>query len=273
MVSLTAQLVVMVCAAYLAFLFLWGLNYLRLPLSSKIDYEANRVDIGSVRALKRLSAERLNEEYGQAQGEDWPSEGMWRTQLGDSFREVASQLGGGSSFTLGLPKRSVLNYYLGAAGVTGFVNPFCAEVVLDAELLPIETPFTLAHEWAHLAGFADESEASFVAFLACVKANSAIVRYSGWFAMYQHTPWPSADGATLSEEALPRLREEVLADLRAVGERLEQRRSRLISRVQSSVYDRYLKANGVSAGVASYGLLVNLVVGTRFESGWVPGRR
>ena len=36
-----------------------------------------------------------------------------------------------------------------------------------------------AHEWAHLAGYADESEANFVGWLTCARASDA-ARYSGW---------------------------------------------------------------------------------------------
>ena len=39
------------------------------------------------------------------------------------------------------------------------------------------------------------------------------------------------------------------------------------------VYDKYLKANRVAAGVRSYGLVVNLILRARFESGWTPVRR
>ena len=36
-----------------------------------------------------------------------------------------------------------------------------------------ERPFVIAHEWAHLAGYADESEANFVAWLTCRRADPA----------------------------------------------------------------------------------------------------
>ena len=40
-------------------------------------------------------------------------------------------------------------------------------------------PGYVPHEWAHLAGHAPESEASFVAFLACLQGPRDI-QYSGW---------------------------------------------------------------------------------------------
>ena len=70
-----------------------------------------------------------------------------------------------------------------------------------------------------------------------------------------------------------RLAPEVVADLRAIGERASRNIDQGISRVQARVYDRFLKANRVQAGIGSYGLLVRLVVGTRFVPAWVPVRR
>jgi hypothetical protein len=73
-------------------------------------------------------------------------------------------------------------------------------------------------------------------------------------------------------EAL-RLAPEVVSDLRAIGERASRNIDEGVSRVQARVYDRFLKANRVQAGIGSYGLLVRLVVGTRFDPAWVPVRR
>ena len=40
------------------------------------------------------------------------------------------------------------------------LNPFGLETIVLPDLLPYERPFVVAHEWAHLAGHADEAEAS-----------------------------------------------------------------------------------------------------------------
>ena len=42
-------------------------------------------------------------------------------------------------------------------------DPFLLETLIAPDLLEVERPFVIAHEWAHLAGYADESEANFVA--------------------------------------------------------------------------------------------------------------
>jgi hypothetical protein len=52
-----------------------------------------------------------------------------------------------------------------------------------SDVLPVERPMVVAHEWSHLAGFADESEANFLGWLACV-GGSDEAAYSGWLFLY-----------------------------------------------------------------------------------------
>ena len=64
-------------------------------------------------------------------------------------------------------------------------NPFGLEVLLNSRVLPVELPALAAHEYAHLAGFADEADASVVAWLACQGGTPAL-RYSGALAVLPH---------------------------------------------------------------------------------------
>ena len=52
-------------------------------------------------------------------------------------------------------------------------DPFFLETLLAPDLLDVERPFVIAHEWGHLAGYADESEANFIAWLACRRGSRA----------------------------------------------------------------------------------------------------
>ncbi len=263
--------------AFLIFQLLWGLNYARKPLAAKLDFDEERLTPEAIRGLKRLAVERLNAEYAEGRAA-WPNEKDWREQLHWSFDQVTSELGNARSIKAEAPKSSVLNFYLAATGIEGFMNPFGYEVILDSEALPFERPFLLAHEWAHLAGFADEAEASFVGLLACLRSDSAAIRYSGWLALYQFTPWPVTASTEDMQQALrfdppPRPLPEVIADLKAIRERVSRHRNNFLSRAQWFVYDGFLKANRVRAGIGSYGRVVRLIAGTRFESGWIPARR
>ena len=83
------------------------------------------------------------------------------------------------------PRRTMLDWYFRAGGIDGMTNPFGLEVLLNSRVLPVELPALAAHEYAHLAGFADEADASVVAWLAC-QGGSPALRYSSALAVLPH---------------------------------------------------------------------------------------
>ena len=46
-----------------------------------------------------------------------------------------------------------------------------------------------------------------------------------------------------------------------------------VARLQAQIYNSFLKANRVPAGIGSYSLVTRLMVGTRFEGNWTPAAR
>ena len=62
------------------------------------------------------------------------------------------------------------------------------------------------------------------------------------------------------------------ADRQAIVERVRLQVNRRLSAAGLKVYDRYLKANRIEAGAASYGEVVRLVLGVRFGPSWTPQR-
>ena len=168
-----------------------------------------------------------------------------------------------------MPKRSLLGLYFRWAAIDGMTDPFFLEVILNPDVLPVERPFVVAHEWAHLAGYADESEANFVAWLTCAHGD-ARARYSGWLALYAHVSGalPREDRRALADRSL-RPCDRTCRDQRpppAIGAG-RQRRGAGCLRL-------YLKANRVERGILSYDAVVRLVLGTRFDAGLdAPARR
>ena len=150
------------------------------------------------------------------------------------------------------------------------VNPFGLEVLVNPDLLPFERPFVAAHEWAHLAGFADEAEASFVGWLTCLRGSEA-AQYSGWLNVY----WQVAGEVAGPERAeLDRgLASGPRQDLAAVVTRVRDGQLPWLRDAGWRVYDQYLKANRVEEGVRSYGAVVTLILRARYGEGRVPVRR
>jgi hypothetical protein len=249
--------------AYLLFFFLWGLNYRRLPLERKLDYDRSRVTRSAAVVLANAAVTSVNAGFAQAHARQWDV-----ASLTGAFAEAQRSLGAARGAVPGVPKHSVLGLYFRRAAIDGMTNPFFLEIIVNPDLLAIERPFVIAHEWAHLAGYADESEANFVAWLTCLRGDP-LAQYSGWLAAYEHAaralPRESRSGLT-PLGAGPR------GDLRAMAARYEQS-SPLVREAAHEVYDGYLRANRVQEGIASYDAVLRLMLGTRFGPDWTPRPR
>jgi hypothetical protein len=138
-------------------------------------------------------------------------------------------------------------------------DPFFLETLVASDLLPFERPFVIAHEWSHLAGFADEGEANFIGWLTCVR-GPVPAQYSGWLSLYAEL----IGGLSRHDrqEVAARLAAGPREDLRALADRLTRNVNPTVSAAGWRVYDQYLKANRVEDGAASYARVVRLALGT-----------
>jgi hypothetical protein len=254
LVHFTGAVIVWAAVLYLVFLGLWGLNYRRIPLERKLDYERSRVTRAGVIDLANRSVGLANAEYAPAHAASFN-----HGTLAAAFASAERALGARRVAVTGVAKRSALSLYFRRAAIDGMTDPIFLEIIVNPDVLPIERPFVLAHEWAHLAGYASESEANFIAWLTCARGD-ALARYSGALVAYSHavSALPRSDRAGVA-----RLDEGPLADLRAIAARYE-RSSPAVRRAANEVYDKYLKANRVEEGIASYDAVLGLIVGTRF---------
>jgi len=254
--------------ACLAFLLLWGFNYRRVPLREKLDFRAERANLDRLRAVADGAVSQINALHDPAHQAGWPE---WRdlpADLGGAFAMTERELGARLPAVPGVPKWSVLTLYFERAGIDGMTDPFFLEVLVNRSLLPFERPFVAAHEWAHLAGHADEAEANFVGWLTCLHGGRP-ARYSAWLSISGtlFSALPPGERAAFAKK----LGEGPRRDLQEVRRRIA-REWQTMRRASWRIYDRYLKANRVEAGVASYDQVTLLILGTRFTDGWVPVR-
>jgi uncharacterized protein DUF3810 len=256
-------------ALYLVFLVCWGFNYRRVPMAGRLVIDRAAPSEEAVAALGIEAVQQMNalHDAAHAAGDDAP----WRDErMRAAFDTVQGYL---TSAPLAIPgrlKQTIYGPYFRWTSVDGMVDPFGLEVMANPDLLKIERPFVAAHEWAHLAGYADESEANFVGWLTCLRASEA-AQYSGWMYLY----WQLADEVSPATRArlAAALGPGPRADIDAVVERLRRGQLPALRRSSWAVYDKFLKANRVEAGVRSYGLVVTLILRAKFDDGWIPVRR
>lgn len=258
--GLVRVVVVLACAAvivYLGFLATWGLNYRRVPLDEKVEFDEARITVAAHAALGDRAVATLNAEYARAHQEPVDLEAL-RIAFQDAHRSL-----GGTPIVTGRPKATLLGWYFHKASIAGMTDPFFLETLLAPDLLEVERPFVIAHEWAHLAGYADESEANFVAYLTC-RRGDATARYSAALMIVGY-----ASGSRPLKDALdpgPKI------DLYAIRQRYRQTSGALRFAARES-YDRYLKANRVEQGIDSYDAVVQLILGTPLDSAGNPHLR
>jgi hypothetical protein len=248
---------------YLLFLALWGLNYRRVPLEQKLDYDQSRLTREAAIEFTNRAVAEANAGYAAAHATVFTNDALQA-----SFADTQIALGAMRLAVPGVAKRSLLNYYFRRAAIDGMTDPYFLEIIVNPDVLSFERPFVIAHEWAHLAGYANEAEANFLAWLTCVRGKPP-EQYSGWLAAYQHglAAVPRADRSTV----MP-LDDGPRQDLQAIAARYN-RSSPLVRRAARDVYDEYLKANRVGEGIASYDAVVRLMIGVRYNARWTPRPR
>jgi hypothetical protein len=265
-----ARLLTAAAIVYLAFVLLWGFNYRRIPMSQRLAVAPDPPSSAAVFELGMQAVSEMNRLHAAAHRHGWSGD-LWSDEsLVGAFGAVQRALSDAPAAAPGRLKTSLLTPYFRWTGVDGMINPFGLEVIANPDLLPFERPFVAAHEWAHLAGYADESEANFVGWLACLHGEDN-ARYSGWLYLYWQVSGEVGDGERrqLAEALAPGPRR----DVNAIIERLRREQWPLLRMAGWAVYDQYLKANRVDEGIRSYGAVVTLILRARFEDGWNPVRR
>jgi hypothetical protein len=255
-------------AWYLLFLLSWGLNYRRVPLVETLQFDQSAVSRQAAIEAATAAVSRLNELYEPAHRTEQAADRV-DPALAAAFARALGDLGR-PAFVPGRPKGTLLDPYFRRAGVEGMTDPYLLETLVTSDLLPVEQPFVVAHEWSHLAGIADEGEASFVGWMTCMRGG-AVQQYSG--ALFAWSEVSAALAPRDRAAAAARLDAGPREDLAAIARRHAQHINPRVASAGWTVYDQYLKANRVERGTSSYGDVVRLLLGVRFSEDGSPLKR
>ena len=146
-------------------------------------------------------------------------------------------------------------------GFTGMYFPFTGEANVNVDAPACLIPATVAHEMAHQRMVSSELEANFVGIAACVTGEDVTYQYSGYLmgliqlcnALYDVAPqtWQAIARSTFTAE--------LSQDWQDNNQYWAAMRSPVENRAEQ-VYDSFLKGNGQSLGIRSYGACVDLLV-------------
>ena len=169
-----------------------------------------------------------------------------------------------------LPKPIFVWQILSYQQVTGIYSPFTLEANYNRDIPGFSIPFTLCHELSHLRGFMREDEANFIAWYACAASDIPFMRYSGNLSAYIYA------GNALYSADFERWRRVSTALCSEAWTDLEYSNAYWAwfegppAELHDQINDSYLKANGQSEGVKSYGRMVDLMLAWRKSSAVGP---
>ena len=173
-------------------------------------------------------------------------------------------------------KRSLLAELGDWVGYTGYYNPFTGEAQVRAEIPDILLPYIACHEVAHQLGYARESEASYIGWLAAQAQEDARLRYSAALDLYdqvQQELWRmyalQGDSAGLRrqmQENARRLDTAVKRDRKAIRQ-FFRTRTHAVTPAFNELYAQYLRMNGQKEGMRSYREVVGWILAEERRSG------
>ena len=249
---------------FILFYFFWGLNYFAPGLRSKI--KLNNISIDSTlvvneanRVMDKLCTLRDNiSNDSLALALEFVPK-----NLEDNVRvNVESILEQWNIPIKGHPRIRLLSPsgILLRISTAGVYVPFVFEGHIDRGLSVIQWPFTMAHEMCHAYGITDEGECNFVAILACIKSDDAFIRYSGLLAYWRYLANSLRDKTEYSFLVVVSSSTPAISnDIKDIYTHLEVYPD-ILPGLRDIVYDSYLKANGVSEGMKSYGMVVEMML-------------
>ncbi len=248
----------------LLFFALYGANYYCSPIAERMNLETGRADKADLIALTELMRDRANEyadivprdldgycEFGNFAG--------MASLISMGYETLAQEYG----FLSGTyaPVKSISSWQILASfGISGIYVPFTGECIVIPDSPDQSIIFTMAHETAHRLAIAPEDEANFIAFLACRANTDRRVSYSGYFMAYIYCfnalYSVDADSARTIQSGV---NDNLAKDIAQHNESVRSHDG-VLADIGSQVNDTYLKSYGQTAGAASYGLMVDLLL-------------
>jgi len=250
---------------YFLFNFLWALNYHRVPLHKKMNIEKEYTQKELVAFTLKL-IDKTNAMHGVLQKND-----SLKVVSPYSIKEIYDHtLNGYANLATKFPdfkyenesiKSSLISVPLSYMGFGGYLNPFTNEAQVNSELPKYNLPTTACHEMAHQLGYASESEANFIGYMASVKSTDLYFQYSAYSFALKYCMRNLAKLDKVKAKSLVPLIKKGVRENFKESEAFNKKYESFIEDIFEYVYDNYLKINQQKDGLEGYskftGLLIN----------------
>lgn len=254
---ITAWLLVLSIGIFL-FYSMWGCMYYSDGLTGELILEVKDREVEELIALNKYLIEKANQLSAEVKRNE---QGYY---TGNEFNEMARLSAKAvSDFTNkqeALPKYVIASNAWSYTQTTGIFTFLTGEANINSNNLAIAVPFTCAHELAHRNGITSEDEANFFAFYTLIKSDNINMRYSAYsmaliFSMNSLYSKDAQSHRQLSELYSDHLRN----DYDRYSEHWDRYDGK-VAEISDKANDAYLKAQGETDGVQSYGKVTDILL-------------
>ncbi len=220
---------------YFFFYSFWGLNYFRTSISSKLNIKSD-YEYSELNNTLEIIINEINNEI----------------RLIDENINISDVLHLGKSINYNIKKSIIPDFFL-YQRVSGHYIPFTSEAIFIESIPLVDIPVVIFHEQAHQKGFADEGDASFIAFTKAIQSEIPYIRYSGYFnALMNLLNEVVKNHPEKLEDYIDLLDKKVISEINFVQNFWSKYADNFFDKVQNYIYDLYLKSNNQEAGIMSY---------------------
>ena len=244
------------------FLFysLWGLNYFKTPLLSKLDigeikYESLQTTLDRLIDDANEAHLILGDEDSTLENLEFDKEKIISELKLDNIKKFDK------ISTTKFAKKSIIPKIFLYQGVSGYINPFTLEAIVVEEIPSIDFSITVLHEQAHQLGYAAEEDANFLAFISSINNQDPLIKYSGYvfglsYLLNEIQINHNDDLSSFTDK----INSGIIEDINSRRKFWQKYSNNIINSLQNVLYDFYLKSNNQKAGIASYSRIVNHII-------------
>lgn len=260
------------------FYAVWGLNYARAPIATRLGWEVAGattpdelmqvgqalVDLSNAAYLEAFSTDDLGEVS------TLPPLNALNADLEAAYMKVQDRFSFEPAFAYArpMPKALRFSYLFTNLGLLGVYSPFTGEANFHASAPAQQLGHALAHEKAHQRGIGPEDEANFVGYLVAGSASMPYLRYSAYLFAFKQVYYQlyrvGADYTALVNRVAPGPRRDMEA-----AYAFWHAHEGVLREVSRTVNDNYLKING-QEGIEAYNQSLRLILTWAHRNGGSP---
>lgn len=256
-----AKIFLIGATVYIFFNLSWGLNYNRLGIAHQLQLDAKEHTVEDLKAITALLLAKVNEDriaLGEGKVAYPPYAKVFESA--QTAYQNATRVYPFIKYNVVSVKRSLYGRMGNFLGFLGYFNPFTGEAQVNLTQPRFLVPFITCHEMAHQLGYASESEANFVGYMAATSSADTLFRYSAYFDLFNYANRELYLKDSLSAREnynhLDTLVKLDIAELKAYW----KKSNNVIEPFIRVFYDQYLKANQQDKGIKSYNEVVGWLI-------------